>query len=43
MNPSEPLARLDLGRRQRLGMIEAIWGETKDVATVDRAREKPAI
>jgi NCAIR mutase (PurE)-related protein len=25
----EPLARLDLDRRQRLGMVEAVWGEHK--------------
>ncbi|WP_094554647.1 nickel pincer cofactor biosynthesis protein LarB [Synechococcus sp. 1G10] len=31
MNPLEPLARLDLGRRERLGMLEAVWGENKDV------------
>lgn len=31
MTTPEPLARLDLGRRQRLGMVEAVWGESKDV------------
>lgn len=31
MTPPEPLARLDLGRRERLGMLEAVWGENKDV------------
>ncbi|MCP9819233.1 nickel pincer cofactor biosynthesis protein LarB [Synechococcus sp. Cruz-9H2] len=31
MTPPEQLARLDLGRRERLGMLEAVWGENKDV------------
>ncbi|MFO7628012.1 MAG: nickel pincer cofactor biosynthesis protein LarB [Prochlorococcaceae cyanobacterium] len=29
MEGAEPLARLDLQRRSRLGMVEAIWGEHK--------------
>jgi NCAIR mutase (PurE)-related protein len=31
MTASEPLARLDLARRERLGMLEAVWGEHKEV------------
>lgn len=27
--PSSPDVRLDLGRRERLGMVEAIWGQNK--------------
>ena len=40
MNPSEPLARLDLGRRERLGMLEAVWGETKDVDQITTILER---
>ncbi len=29
-----PDARLDLGRRTRLGMVEAIWGEHKSVGQI---------
>ena len=32
--------RLDLGRRQRLGMVEAIWGEHKSVAQIARILEE---
>lgn len=31
--------RLDLGRRQRLGMVEAIWGEHKSAAQIARILE----
>ena len=30
--------RLDLGRRQRLGMVEAIWGENKSAEQIARLR-----
>ena len=30
----QPEARLDLGRRDRLGMVEAIWGEHKSAAQI---------
>jgi NCAIR mutase (PurE)-related protein len=29
-----PEARLDLGRRERLGMVEAVWGEHKSVRQI---------
>jgi NCAIR mutase (PurE)-related protein len=29
-SPADPGAILDLGRRQRLGMVEAVWGEHKN-------------
>ena len=32
--------RLDLGRRQRLGMVEAIWGEHKSAEQIARIRCK---
>ena len=32
--PSSPIARLDLGRRQRLGMVEAVWGEHKSAEQI---------
>jgi NCAIR mutase (PurE)-related protein len=31
---ARPDIRLDLGRRRRLGMVEAIWGEHKDAAQI---------
>jgi pyridinium-3,5-biscarboxylic acid mononucleotide synthase len=34
-----PVHRLDLGRRQRLGMIEAIWGEHKSAEQIARILE----
>ncbi len=34
-----PIHRLDLGRRQRLGMIEAIWGEHKSAEQIARILE----
>lgn len=36
MNPE---VRLDLGRRQRLGMVEAIWGEHKSAEQIARIFE----
>ncbi len=35
-----PAHRLDLGRRQRLGMIEAIWGEHKSAEQIARILEE---
>jgi NCAIR mutase (PurE)-related protein len=35
-----PAHRLDLGRRQRLGMIEAIWGEHKSASQIARILEE---
>ncbi|MDP4707474.1 MAG: circadian phase modifier CpmA, partial [Cyanobium sp. MAG_237] len=35
-----PEHRLDLGRRQRLGMVEAIWGEHKSAEQLARILEK---
>lgn len=35
-----PEHRLDLGRRQRLGMVEAIWGEHKSVEQIARILEE---
>ena len=32
--PADPGAILDLGRRQRLGMVEAVWGEHKSAAQI---------
>ena len=31
---SAPEARLDLERRQRLGMVEAVWGEHKSATQI---------
>ena len=33
-SPQETLARLDLDRRRRLGMVEAIWGEHKSAEQI---------
>lgn len=38
----EPLARLDLDRRQRLGMVEAVWGEHKQAEQIARIIERLA-
>ena len=35
-----PEHRLDLGRRQRLGMVEAIWGEHKSPEQIARILEE---
>ena len=35
-----PEHRLDLGRRQRLGMVEAIWGEHKSAEQIGRILEE---
>ena len=35
-----PEHRLDLGRRQRLGMVEAIWGEHKSAEQIARILEE---
>ena len=40
MTADEPLARLDLGRRERLGMLEAVWGETKEVDQITAILER---
>lgn len=37
---SVPSHCLDLGRRQRLGMVEAVWGETKSAAQIAAIAER---